>query len=261
MSQLPTIHWPVPKFFPALAPGGIHVWCVPLDDPRLGGSAADLILSTPELARAAAFHFETDRRRYVAAHLMLRGLLGRYLRVEAAQLAFTTGPLGKPALAGPAGTPALPFNLSHSGPLGLLAVSGGANVGVDIEQQWEMPDLVPLEERMFTAGELRRQQRLPPGPRLQGFYRRWTQLEAAGKCRGTGLELETAVRGPEQLEPADPAAGFTGCIASDVRPERVDYFQFTPGVLIAPAETTVPTDRRLPWLPHRQPALVRLSSA
>jgi hypothetical protein len=256
MDRTPKIDWPVPGSVPPLAAAGVHVWCAWLDDPRLGGPAAEAGLSTAERAKAAAFHFETDRRRYVAAHAMMRRLLASYLDAEATTLAFVRGPSGKPALAGETD---LHFNLSHSGPLGVLAIARGLAVGVDIEQRWEMPDLTLLEERMFTPAACRRQQRLDPAPRLRKFYRRWTQLEAIGKCRGTGLELENPTPGTEHLTPADPAGGFTGCLACERPPACMDFMGYAPEVSSAPSTDTASPHCILPGLPHRQPALARLS--
>lgn len=257
MSRTPQPDWPVPGEFPALANAHVHVWCAWLDDPRLGGPEADGVLAPVERAKAAAFHFAADRRRYVASHAALRWLLGRYADTAPSALAFVPGPDGKPLLAGQL---ELHFNLSHSGPLGLIAVSRGLAVGVDVEHRWEMPDIAALEERMFTPAARKRQQRLAPEPRLRGFYRRWTQLEAVGKCRGTGLDLDHATPGNEHLTPADPGKGFTGCLACERPPMRVDFFQFTPEVSSAPPASTGSRPPILPGLPHRQPVPAPLSS-
>jgi 4'-phosphopantetheinyl transferase len=256
MDRSPHLDWPVPDRFPALPAAGVHVWCVWLDDPRLGESDADM-LSAVERARAAAFHFAADRRRYVAAHAALRRLLAGYLGTAPSTLAFAAGPSGKPALAG---EPELHFNLSHSGPLALVAVARGLAVGVDVEQRWELPELAVLEERMFTPAARRRQQRLAPEARLRGFYRRWTQLEAVGKCRGTGLELENPLPGAEHLVPADPVEGFTGCLACERLPAAIDFLGYGPGVSSAPPGDTGSPQPTLPGLPHRQKAMARLSS-
>lgn len=257
MDRPPLIAWPVPDAFPALAPADVHVWCGWLDDPVSSGPEARASLSGEETTRAAAFHFEAGRRRYAAAHAMTRGLLARYLGVAPGALEFAAGPAGKPVLAGAA----LHFNLSHSGPLALLAVARDQPVGVDIEQRWELPELALLEEKMFTPAALRRQQGLAPGPRLRAFYRRWTQVEAVGKCRGTGLTLEQGVAGTEHLAPADAAEGFTGCVACTHPPVRLSFHQFAPALLVTPGPTTANTHPILPGIPHRHPGLTRVSSS
>ena len=258
MEQPPDIHWPVPAVFPALGRGEIHLWCAWLDDHHLAASPNESPLSADERARAAAFHFDRDRRRYVAARLVLRRLLGRYLRTGPAALAFAYGPQGKPALTVSGSAADLQFNLSHSGPLALLALARSTRLGTDLEQLRELPDLASLEERVFVAGDCPRQRALAPPARQDNFYRRWTQLEASGKFWGTGLDLDHAAPVPDQVEPADPAAGFIGCIAYDGPPLRVRTYRGTPEALIAPAENTVESGRRLPGLPHRPGSSPRL---
>ena len=287
MDRPPPIDWPVPDAFPALGPAEVHVWCAWLDAPGVDGPHALATLSAEEKTRAAAFHFAADRRRYVASHVMVREVLAGYLAAEsaakvgvgfhtdaaavaatiagvetgdhpvirAAGLQFLKGPHGKPALAGDA----LQFNLSHSGALALLAVARDQAVGVDLEQRWEMPDLAIMEERMFTPAALKRQQLLAPGLRLRGFYRRWTQLEAAGKCRGTGLELEKKMTGDEYVAPADPAEGFTGCLACERKPAQIGFFRYLKEVSSALPETTASPSLTLPGLPHRLEGLAPLS--
>lgn len=255
MERPPPIDWPAPDAFPALASGDVHVWCGWLDDPAASGPEACASLSGEETARAAAFHFEAGRRRYTAAHAMKRGVLARYLGIAPGRLAFAAGTSGKPVLVG--GAPH--FNLSHSGPLALFAVARDQPLGVDLEQRWELPELALLEERMFTSAALRRQQRLAPGPRLRGFYRRWTQIEAIGKCRGTGLVLAPDAVGTEHLVPADPAPGFTGCLACSRPPARLTLLQwaFSHGTKPAPKVFTY----QPPAFPIDNPSRAPLSSS
>jgi 4'-phosphopantetheinyl transferase len=282
MDRAPRIDWPVPGAFPPLASGQVHVWCAWLDAPDADAPGLGALLSSDERARAAAFHFATDRRRYIASHALLRQVLAGYLAAEstiggtlcpdpksdarglahkappsASELEFASGSSGKPELL----NAQLQFNLSHSGPLALLAVARDQAVGVDVEQRWEMPDLAILEERMFTPAALRRQQRLGPDLRLNGFYRRWTQLEAVGKCRGTGLALETMATGAEHLTPVDPAEGFTGCLACERAPALIAFFRYLMGMSSSLPETTASTTPILPGLPHRLEGLAPLSSA
>ena len=69
-----------------------------LDEHRLAGLHATL--SADERGRAARFHFERDRKHFIAARGLLRELLGRYLARAPASLRFAYGPRGKPFLAG-----------------------------------------------------------------------------------------------------------------------------------------------------------------
>lgn len=252
MSPPPAIDWPVPAAFPSLKAEDIHLWCAWLDDPRLTGPAVEMILAPDERTRAHHFHFAVDRRRSIAARLVLRHLLGGYLGIEPAAVQFTYGPYGKPALVPPA---AVQFNLSHADPMALLAFTPTRPVGVDLEQLRDMPDLPLLEERLFPA-----EGRGATLPRPQSFYRRWTQMEAAGKYWGTGLQLDSVALLPAQIQEADPAEGFIGCVAYDGPPAQLKCFHATPEILFAPPENTAPPSSKLPALPHRTTVSPPLSS-
>lgn len=243
--MLPALTWSVPDAFPALDRDEIHVWCAWLDEPALSASPADL-LSADELARARAFHFEGDRRRFLAARTVLRRLLGAYLGTPASRLRFTYGPYGKPAL-----NPAwLQFNLSHSGPLGLFAVCHHRQVGVDIEENRELADLELIGTRVFTPAETEQQRTLDPAARRHEFYRRWTRREATGKCSGVGLNDGRAGTAdsspPPQTQALDPAEGFVGSIAYDGEPTPLRRFRFASAILPPSAYMPIPATRSRP---------------
>lgn len=119
----------------------------------------------------------------VGSRSALRQILGRYVGRPEDELRFETDRFGKPRLTG--GKPA--FNLSHSGPLALVAVAV-REVGVDVE-------------RIRTK-------------RPVDFYRRWADREARVKCLGTGL---TGPVPQDAIEPAihrlDVGAGYAASVA------------------------------------------------
>jgi 4'-phosphopantetheinyl transferase len=90
---------------------------------------------------------------------VLRRVLAIYLREEPGLIRLEESEHGKPRLA--EAPQRLRFNLSHSGELALVAVSGEFEVGVDVE-------------------------RVRPR-RGEAFYRRWARHEAHVKCLGVGL--------------------------------------------------------------------------
>ena len=75
----------------------VHVWqaCLDVDDASL--QQLERVLSADEKERASRFHFERDRKRFVAGRATLRNLLSRYLRIQAEQIQFSYGTEGKPA--------------------------------------------------------------------------------------------------------------------------------------------------------------------
>jgi 4'-phosphopantetheinyl transferase len=125
------------------------------------------------------------QRRWVAARWALRGVLGRYLEREPAEIELRVGEGGKPALAAPGAS--LRFNLSRSGNIALVAVAQGLEVGVDVERIEPRRNLLALARRALAPAEAARIEATPPESRLAAFHAAWTQREAIAKCLGTGL--------------------------------------------------------------------------
>lgn len=157
--------------------------------------AADLaLLNREERARAARFHFERDRLRYIAAHAQLRRLLGSRLAIEPALVRFTTTIHGKPTLA-PAQAMMdgsaridrnLYFNFSHSEEVGYLAIAP-FEVGIDVERIRPLAELQSLIDSCCTREEIATLAALPVDLRARGFLGVWTRKEATLKTWGTGI--------------------------------------------------------------------------
>src|SRR5579884_876501 len=75
-----------------VAPGSVGVWLGWLEPPAATLARLRALLDADELARAARFVFERDRRRFVAAHGFARLVLGGYLGLDGARLRFGYGP-------------------------------------------------------------------------------------------------------------------------------------------------------------------------
>jgi 4'-phosphopantetheinyl transferase len=166
----------------------VRAWRIELRQPPAAVARAAALLAPDERERAARFHFERDRERFVLARGALREILAGCVGAEPAALRFVYSAAGKPALAPglAAGTP-LSFNLSHSHQLALLAVTSGAAIGADVEHARDLPDLVSMARRFFAPGESRRLLALPREAQAAAFYRCWTRKEAYLKARGEGL--------------------------------------------------------------------------
>ena len=175
--------WVVPPTPPPLAVDEAHLWRLDLDAAH-NEAAAD-ILSEDERARAARFHFERDRRRFIAGRAALRRILGAYLERAPAALVFALGHHGKPALE----DLGLEFNLSHSGGCGLIAVTRGRRIGVDVEGIRTDFACEDIARRFFAPGEVRILAASKPDEYAAAFFRCWTRKEAYVKARGDGLSL------------------------------------------------------------------------
>jgi phosphopantetheinyl transferase len=126
--------------------------------------------------------------RLTASSSALRRVLAVYLGEEPARIRLERGEHGKPRLADPQGR--LRFNLSHSGEIALVAVSGEFEVGVDVEA------VRPKRE--------------------EAFYWRWASHEAHVKCLGTGLlRARQAPLEPVAVEPVEVGPGYAAAVAVD----------------------------------------------
>ena len=216
--------WRPARQLPDLAPGSVHVWRVALD--AAGGSEHLFALLSPdERDRAARFHAESDRRRFVVARGVLRELLGRYCAAPPAALRFAAGQHGKPHLVEPASSPH--FNLSHSAELALLAVATGP-VGVDLEWQDATLDHRELARHCFSVTE---QQALASAAGPEGvsraFFAGWCRKEAYIKATGHGV-----MRGLDHFD-VTLGAGAAAALLDDRlepdAPERWAMVELSPG--------------------------------
>ena len=228
---------PAPKDF-SLAENVVHVWRA-----ELTSSSRDL-LSPDEREKAAQFHFDKDRNRYIAARVILRQLIARYEHVRPETIQFTYNTYGKPALDGSS----LRFNASHSGGLALLAFARNRNIGVDLERI--RPDLASKEiaSQFFSQEEIAALRARSGESQAGAFFACWTRKEAFIKAHGSGLSLPlhkfvVSVDAPARLVRTDfdPGAvrqwtlhdlaageGFAAAMAVEGQPERIERWQWNP---------------------------------
>ncbi|NWG08473.1 MAG: 4'-phosphopantetheinyl transferase superfamily protein [Chloroflexi bacterium] len=177
--------WMTPPNILVLQPNQVHVWRVFLDRGPVSAQWIESTLSAEEAERAARFHFDRDRQRFVIAHAALRDILSRYLGCRPKALTFSVNSYGKPELT----NHELEFNLSHSGDYALIAAARGHKVGVDVEHIRMDKDLESIANRFFSPSELSEFMALPPERKAVGFFNCWTRKEAYIKAQGLGLSL------------------------------------------------------------------------
>ena len=196
---------------------GVQIWTA---QPESLSSAEIVELSasldSAERARAARFHFEPDRRHYVASRGLLRRLLGAVLDTPPSALVFEYGAHGKPAISAAfLQGHTLGFNLSHSAGWAMFALAWDRDVGIDLEAaarlERDVNGLSGLAARMLSSRELAIWQALPEAAaREAAFLRAWTRKEAYVKAMGKGLfdglgDIEVA------LDAAAPKSSLTLC--------------------------------------------------
>lgn len=240
--------WRVPPDAVTLRPGTVDLWRIWL--PGLRGLLQDLLamLDAAEQRQHAAFRFDHLRERYAVRHGAMRSILAHYLGMPSPrQVDFATGLNGKPRLLNAAAP--LPFNLTDSGDLAVLAVSAAGEVGVDVEEEQAdrppleiLPQLAPMERDAITSH--------PPQERSSALYRTWVRKEAYLKARGDGLSLDlagfcvpvdpragsfpavrscSASRAPGTWWGTDfvPGPGWAGSVVTSARPSGVRYWDAT----------------------------------
>jgi 4'-phosphopantetheinyl transferase len=223
----------------------VHIHVSHLDGKNPEPVQVESILSHAELARANRLPEGSARGRFTAGRLFLRETLSEYLDVKPGKLPIYEGEWGKPYLARQSGHRHISFNLSHSAEMALLAISGGIEVGVDMERVAERLSLLEMARLFFSQRELEEFLSLPGNGRLTSFYRCWTRKEAYMKGCGRGLSLPSDSfdvsllpgRPPallaHRIYPAEPERwslidiaapeGFCAALAIEGRPPGIRY--------------------------------------
>lgn len=178
-------------------PGGTEVYRLDYQLAAPPGAADWQVLSTAEQARALRFRREQDRCRAVRTRACLRRLLAQRLDCGPAEVRFEVNANGKPS----APACGVEFNVSHSGGLGLIALSARP-VGVDIERQEADPDrLQGLEALVYTPAERQ-------APLEGGVLAHWVAKEAALKALGVGLSEPLKAISVSLLSAPSPAPQY-----------------------------------------------------
>jgi 4'-phosphopantetheinyl transferase len=214
--------------------GHLHVWRLDLASLRQKTSDFEATLSPIERDRAMRYRVAADRERFIVVRAILRKLLGRYLGLTPAAIAFDYSAWGKPLVrSGHPSHPGLGFNVSHSGGVALVALAREARVGVDVELVRSGLAVELIAERHLSPTEQVTLSRIPSHLRNEAFFRYWTRKEAFAKAVGGGLSIafdgfsvslapaagmvfETPSndsRSPWWLRELEPGAGYVAAVA------------------------------------------------
>ena len=181
----------------------VDVWTVSLEILRPS------ILSPDEQARAARFIFDRDREKWARARTILRTILAQYARTGPADLVFSYGEHGKPALRD---YPGIGFNMSHAGDYAMVAVTREAQVGIDLE--FMRPNL-NLADLLRRIGETN----LPET--REELYQVWTGREA--RTKALGAPLMRVPTGDLRLVKVEAPEGYAAAMAMVGREPDVHY--------------------------------------
>lgn len=139
--------------------------------------------------------FQVDLNQ-ITAHRALRTILASYLSKAPEEIFFDYLPSGKPI------HPNIFFNLSHTSSSALIAVSTQGPVGVDIEYQRTVTNLLGIAERFFARAEYEHLASLSGALQNRAFFEIWTAKEALIKAKGLKLSenLNTEIVWPQVLD-------------------------------------------------------------
>lgn len=163
---------------------GIDVWVTDLD--ARDDALRSVALSEDERERAASFHFDRDRARFVRCRALLRHLIARSIGGDAAALAFRYNAYGKPELDD------VHFNVSHSANIAVIALTPAGlhiPIGIDVEAINPSAEVMSLARTAFSPEECAALAAMPEEERVPAFFRGWTRKEAYLKLLGTGFSL------------------------------------------------------------------------
>jgi 4'-phosphopantetheinyl transferase len=229
----------------AFRSGTVQVWTIALDAAPRTIPGVEEILDANEQYQALRFPAGQLRKRYIAAHVAVRRILGRCLAKHPGDVRLSRTESGKPFVA----DAPLAFNLSHSGPLAVCAVTRAGVVGVDIEAMRRVEDADGIVAHFFAPAEIAEYNRHAGESRLATFFRLWTRKEAYLKATGEGLTrpLNTfdvanggalparpVGIGGDDLTPVrwaihsfSPAPGYIGALACEADSVFIDAFTWT----------------------------------
>jgi 4'-phosphopantetheinyl transferase len=160
-----------------------------IDDAELL-AAHEALLAPDERERHGSFHFERDRRLFLATRALVRTVLSSYATVAPADWRFATSEHGKPRIGSPVVTPPIYFNLANTPGMVVCVVSVAHEpLGVDAERIDREAEALGLAERYFSASEVRGLRALPACEQPRRFFAYWTLKESYIKARGLGLVL------------------------------------------------------------------------
>jgi 4'-phosphopantetheinyl transferase len=176
----------------------VELWCFSLDQSKARVESFHQSLAPSEQMRASRFAYQREQTRYVVGRYALRCILAQKLATRPRQVVLKLGENDKPMLCSDA---ALSFNLSHTGPLAMLALvdqSPSCNseglcppeVGIDIELPKPLEDAQSLFEHCLCERELQCLRALNEEEQRSTFMDIWVRKEACLKALGVGLQVE-----------------------------------------------------------------------
>jgi 4'-phosphopantetheinyl transferase len=146
-------------------------------------------LSSDERVRGQSFVCPQARRQFILCRASLRALISRRLRCCPLDIEISAGQRGKPSPIVRGHRVPFEFSVSHSENHGLIALSTGGAVGIDVEEMRPRQAFSSIARSVFTVDEQSWLAQVPAEDTMGRFYRIWTLKEAVVKAIGMGLSF------------------------------------------------------------------------
>jgi 4'-phosphopantetheinyl transferase len=176
-------------------------------------------VSEDRRAKVNKFTKPEDSNRGLLGEMLVRSIIRSKFQVRNEQIAFATGPFGKPYAAG---IPSFHFNISHSGRWIVCAVDCEP-VGIDIEKI--EPVDYEIAKYYFSTEEVRFLMEKEGNERISYFYDLWTMKESYVKHAGMGLSVPISEieHGPCFYKQLNVGHDYkmTACSTTEVFPEQM----------------------------------------
>lgn len=174
--------------FPEATKGSIDLWWVPVPDLNVSSlySHYHRVLSAAEHQRFLSQRLPKGQLQFLITRIALRYLFSVYHpETQPAQWIFGKSETGRPQV--DLSQSSLQFNLTHTGKLLLIAVTGSGVPGVDAEVLDRKISVAEIAQRYFSSAEALQILNAAPELRNELFLRFWTLKEAVVKSTGLGL--------------------------------------------------------------------------
>ena len=146
-------------------------------------------LSDAEKIQVNKIRIDSVRRGKISSKFITKRILAWYLREEIDNINFSYNEFGKPEILHSINPLSLQFNISHSGDLGMIAITKGNSVGIDVEKIIDVTNVDEIINLCFSDYEINLLLELDQHSRMNMFYKIWTCKEAFVKTLGKGFSF------------------------------------------------------------------------
>jgi 4'-phosphopantetheinyl transferase len=167
----------------------VHVWSYLLDAENPDMDFFYNLLTEDEKTEINKIKIRKVRNQKVISKAIVKNILSKYLGVTINQIKFSYNKFGKPVLPADINLQDLNFNVSHSGELGIIALTKKYKIGVDVERIAELADIDDIIQMCFSKDEQRLFHGVKDPEKTTLFYRIWTGKEAFVKAIGKGFSF------------------------------------------------------------------------